>query len=157
LITGAARRVAAGIASALHERGLNVVVDYRSSAREATDLAAKLNPLRADSAHTLSADLCDTGQVAALVKDSVAHFGALNVPVNNASSFYSTPLEHVSLAQFDDLMGRNLKGPLFLSAVAYSCPGRKIRNRPDSCRRWRSHTRSLRLISPCIANHFSMR
>lgn len=126
LITGAARRVGAGIASALHERGLNVVIHYRSSAREATDLAAKLNTLRADSAHTLSADLCDTDEVATLVENAVAHFGALDVLVNNASSFYPTPLEHVSLAQFDDLMGSNLKGPLFLSAAA--APYLKRRN-----------------------------
>jgi pteridine reductase len=118
LITGASRRVGASIATALHQRGLNVVVHYRKSADDAQALAASLNTLRADSACAMNADLSDAQQAHALIEQTVQHFGALDVLVNNASSFYATPLEQVTAAQFDELMGANLKGPLFLSAAA---------------------------------------
>ena len=118
LVTGAARRVGADIATTLHRRGLNVMVHYHRSAHEANALADALNTLRPGSAHTISADLCDTEQMRALAEETVRRFGALDVLVNNASGFYATPLEHVTLAQFDELMGSNLKGPLFLSAAA---------------------------------------
>ena len=118
LITGAARRVGASIATTLHQRGLHVVVHYRHSTHEAHALTDALNSIRPGSAHPISAYLCDTGQTRTLVEQTVARFGALDVLVNNASAFYATPLEQFTSAQFDELMGANLKGPLFLSAAA---------------------------------------
>jgi len=118
LITGAARRVGAAIATALHRRGLQVAVHYRHSAHEANALVATLNAIRPGSAHSIGADLCDSEQARVLIERTVQHFGTLDVLVNNASIFYATPLEQITLAQFDELMGANLKGPLFLSAAA---------------------------------------
>ena len=118
LVTGAARRVGASIATTLHQRGLNVVVHYRNSAHDAAALAASLNAIRTHSAHIISADLCDAEQVQALVAQTVQHFGALDVLVNNASSFYATPIEQITAAQFDELIGANLKGPLLLASAA---------------------------------------
>jgi len=118
LITGAGRRVGAAIASALHAEGANVAIHYRGSAADASGLAGKLNAARPGSALTVQADLHDTGKLGALVTDVVRQTGRLDVLVNNASSFYPTPLATVTEEQWSDLMGTNLKAPLFLAQAA---------------------------------------
>lgn len=118
LITGAARRVGAAIAREAHAAGANVVIHYRRSAADALALAAELNAQRSASAVTLGTDLIDPATPAALVEATLASFGRLDVLVNNASSFYPTPVGSISLAQWDDLMGTNLRTPLFLSQAA---------------------------------------
>lgn len=118
LVTGAARRVGAAIASALHARGLAVVVHYRDSATDATALVDTLNARRAGSALALRADLAQAAQARRLVDEAAARFGGLDVVVNNASSFFPTPIQDVTEEQFDDLIGSNLKGPVFVSAAA---------------------------------------
>lgn len=118
LVTGAARRVGATIARALHARGLAVAVHYRGSDAEALALVDALNAARAGSAHPFRADLARPEQARRLVADVVSQLGALDVLVNNASSFFPTPIETVDEAQFDDLLGSNLKGPVFVSGAA---------------------------------------
>jgi pteridine reductase len=118
LLTGAARRVGAAIAIALHAAGANVVIHYRSSRKEAEALVRNLNRRRADSAVTLAADLLDVDAHPRLIADSVAAFGALDILVNNASTFYATPVGEISAAAWDDLVGSNLRAPLFLSQAA---------------------------------------
>jgi pteridine reductase len=118
LITGAAKRIGACIARTLHENGANIAIHYRGSANDAEQLAAELNNARADSAFTAQADLLDTPRLAGLVDEVLAHTGRLDVLLNNASSFYPTPLDEVTEAHWDDLLGTNLKAPLFLSQAA---------------------------------------
>ena len=118
LITGAARRVGAEIARALHARGLGVAIHYNRSADEAEALAAAQDARRAGSAVALRADLRDAAAARELVDRAGRHFGGLSVLVNNASTFYRTPLAEVTEAQFDDLVGSNLKAPVFTSAAA---------------------------------------
>ncbi len=118
LVTGAARRVGAAIASALHAAGANVVIHYRSSQAEADALAGNLNRIRAGSAITESADLLDVDQHPLLVAAATSRFGALDILVNNASTFSPTPVGEITLAAWDDLIGSNLKAPLFLSQAA---------------------------------------
>jgi pteridine reductase len=118
LITGGARRVGAAIARELHSAGANLAIHFRSSARDAATLAAELNDVRAKSAATIRADLLDTGNLGALVEFTLRHFGALDVLVNNASTFYPTKIGEITPAAWDDLMGTNLKAPLFLSQAA---------------------------------------
>ena len=114
LITGAARRIGAAIATLLHGRGYRVIIHYQNSAADAEKLCAKLNASRADSAHALQASLLDINSVQQLAEASIAHWGQLNALVNNASSFYPTPLPDATNTQWDDLIGSNLKGPFFL-------------------------------------------
>ena len=114
LITGAARRIGAAIATRLHGCGYRVIIHYQNSAAEAEKLCAKFNIMRADSAHTLQANLLDTDSVEQLAKASIAQWGQVNALVNNASSFYPTPLPKATQTQWDELMGSNLKGPFFL-------------------------------------------
>lgn len=118
LVTGAARRVGAAIARALHARGLNVAVHYRESVTDAAALVDALNAQRTRSAHAFRADLGHAEQAHRLIEEVLERFGSLDVLVNNASSFFPTPIQSVTEAQFDDLLGSNLKGPVFLSGAA---------------------------------------
>jgi pteridine reductase len=118
LITGAAKRIGACIARTLHENGANIVIHYRGSADAAEELAEDLNAERAASALTVQADLLDTTRLLALVDEVVGQTGRLDVLLNNASTFYPTPLEEVTEEHWEDLLGTNLKAPLFLSKAA---------------------------------------
>lgn len=118
LVTGAARRVGASIARTLHGAGAGVAIHYRGSAGAAQALAAELNALRDGSAFAVQADLLDCGHLGTMVAEVVARAGRLDVLVNNASSFYPTPLGSVTMAQWEDLVGTNLRAPLFLSQAA---------------------------------------
>ena len=118
LITGGARRVGAAIGRALHGAGANLVIHYRKSANDVAKLAGELNAARANSVVTFQADLLDTAKLPALVEFAVRSFGSLDVLVNNASTFYPTKIGEITPAAWDDLMGTNLKVPMFLSQAA---------------------------------------
>ena len=118
LITGGARRVGAAIAATLHGAGANLVIHYRKSANEAAELTDRLNAARAKSVVTFQADLLDLGKLPDLVEFAVRSFGSLDVLVNNASTFYPTKIGEITPAAWDDLMGSNLKVPMFLSQAA---------------------------------------
>lgn len=118
LITGAARRVGAAIVRTMHGAGANLVLHYRKSASEAAQLADELNSQRPQSLVTIQADLLDTPKLPSLVEFAVRTFGGLDVLVNNASTFYPTPIGEITPAAWDDLMGSNVKVPLFLSQAA---------------------------------------
>jgi pteridine reductase len=118
LVTGAARRIGAELARALHGAGASIVLHYRSSANSAAELASSLNAIRPRSAVTLRADLLETPGIARLAADATAAFGRLDILVNNASSFFPTPLGRIEERHWDDLVGTNLKAPLFLAQAA---------------------------------------
>ena len=118
LITGAARRVGAEIARTLHAAGAGVVLHYRGSDAEAEQLAQALNSIRPDSAIALAADLGESAALGALVEKAVKYFGRLDGLVNNASSFFPTPVGSIDDAAWQALVDSNLKGPLFLSQAA---------------------------------------
>lgn len=118
LVTGGARRVGAATCRRLHGQGANLIIHYRSSEQEAQSLQAELNQLRAGSAALARANLLDIAQLPYLIDETVAHFGKLDALVNNASSFFPTPLGEITENMWNDLMGSNLKAPLFLSQAA---------------------------------------
>lgn len=118
LITGGAKRVGAASARLLHAAGANLMIHYRSSVAEARALQDELNAIRADSVALIQADLHDTGGLPSLVHQTVATFGGLDVLLNNASSFYPTPVGDITERDWTDLMGTNLKAPMFLSQAA---------------------------------------
>jgi len=118
LITGGAKRVGAAICRLLHAEGANLMVHYRSSATEARALQAELNAVRPDSVALVQADLLNMANLPALVHDTVQRFERLDVLVNNASSFYPTTVGEITEESWDDLVGTNLKTPLFLSQAA---------------------------------------
>lgn len=118
LVTGAARRIGAAIATRLHAGGARVVIHYRGSKADAESLADSLNDLRSDSATTLQANLLDTPTFPDLIEDVLDWGGRLDILVNNASSFYPTPVGEITQQEWQDLVGSNLKAPLFLSQAA---------------------------------------
>lgn len=118
LITGGGRRIGAATARELHALGFDIAIHYRRSVKGAAALVEELNGLRPDSAHAFAADLNRVETFPALVADVVARFGGLYGLVNNASSFFPTPLGQIGVAEWDDLVGSNLRAPLFLTQAA---------------------------------------
>lgn len=118
LITGGARRVGAAIARSLHAAGANVMIHHHRSVDAAAALVADLTARRPNSAARCSTDLLDTSKLSSLVDTTREIFGRLDILVNNASTFYPTPMGEISEANWDDLIGSNLKAPLFLSQAA---------------------------------------
>lgn len=118
LITGSARRLGAETARLLHDEGANLALHYRRASGEAQALAGAFNAQRPGSAIALHADLLHAPRLPGLIESVVGRFGRLDGLVNNASSFYPTPLGGITEPQWDDLIGTNLKAPLFLSQAA---------------------------------------
>jgi pteridine reductase len=118
LITGGAKRVGAATCRRLHSAGANIMLHYRVSAGEARLLQAELNHQRKDSVALIQADLLDTAKLPAMVEQTVQSFGRLDALINNASSFFQTPVGEITAAAWEDLIGTNLRAPLFLSQAA---------------------------------------
>jgi pteridine reductase len=118
LVTGAARRIGAAIARRLHAAGANVLLHYRGAEAEAAGLEAELNAARGGSAVKLKADLLAPIAPRALVSAALERFGRLDVLVNNASTFYPTPVGSIEAGHWEELMGSNLRAPLFLAQEA---------------------------------------
>jgi len=118
LITGGAKRIGAETARTLHEAGMNIVIHYRSSQQAANDLCSELNAKRDNSAQAIQADLDDDNIFGRLIGDAVEVWGNLDVLINNASSFFPTPVGSITLTQWNNLINSNLKAPLFLSQAA---------------------------------------
>jgi len=118
LVTGGARRVGAAIARRLHAAGANLVLHYRDSAIDADKLAAELNALRAKSAVTIKAELLAPIAPRALVAAALQGFGRLDLLVNNASSFFANEVGAIEASHFEELIGSNLRAPLFISQEA---------------------------------------
>ena len=114
LITGGAKRIGRQMALNLHEAGHNIVVHYRSSAGAANHLVVEMNSRRTNSALCLQADLLDINAIPSLVAEVIEAFGRLDVLINNASTFYPTPIELLEEEFWNDLLGSNLKAPAFL-------------------------------------------
>lgn len=118
LITGAARRLGEVIARTLHTHGMNLILHYRSSKQEAHKLQQELNAVREDSVILIQADLLHTAKLNSVVQKAEDVWGRLDILINNASSFFPTPIGTVNEDQWNDLIGTNLKAPFFLSQAA---------------------------------------
>lgn len=118
LITGGAKRVGAAICRMLHAGGANLMIHYRTSHEEAKALQSELNLKRPQSVAIIQADLLSLPKLSSLVEETVNHFGRLDVLINNASSYYATEIGEIGQDEWEDLVGSNLKAPLFLSQAA---------------------------------------
>lgn len=118
LITGAAKRIGSAIARTLHQQGIDIILHYHHSQEEADSLAEELNRTRKDSAILVTGDITKSHDCEEIIQASVNWRNQLDILINNASSFYATPLGEINDLAWDDLMGSNLKGPLFLSQAA---------------------------------------
>jgi len=118
LVTGASRRVGAVIARALHAAGYDLALHYRRSADDARALADELERHRRGSTLLLQADLAQLSALPGVIEQLLAHFGRLDALINNASTFYATPLDTATPAQWDELFASNAQAPFFLSQAA---------------------------------------
>jgi pteridine reductase len=118
LITGGAKRVGAAICRRLHAAGANLMLHYRASAGEARLLQAELNHARPDSVSLIQADLLDLNKLPSVVEQTLQAFGRLDALINNASTFFPTPVGEITEAAWADLIGTNLQVPLFLAQAA---------------------------------------
>jgi pteridine reductase len=118
LVTGGARRVGAAIARRLHAAGANLIVHYRDSDADADKLVAELNGIRAKSAQKVKAELLAPIAPRALVSAARDAFGRLDILVNNASSFFPVTLGAIEPSHWEELIGSNLRAPLFIAQEA---------------------------------------
>ena len=118
LITGAARRVGAMIARALHAAGYDLALHYRRSLADVQALCADLESARAGSTLPIRAELAEVDALPGIVEKCISRFGRLDALVNNASTFFPTPIGKVTAAQWDDLFSSNARAPLFLAQAA---------------------------------------
>ena len=115
VVTGSAKRIGAQVIRKLHAEGMNVILHYRASRSAAEEIVRELNLLRPASAVALPFNLSDIKALDKFVQQSMDCWGRLDLLVNNASTFYPTPIENISLEQWQDLVTVNLQAPLFLS------------------------------------------
>ena len=118
LVTGGGKRIGATIVETLHNKGFNVAIHYNSSSDAADQLCAQLNAKKQDSSITIGTDLTDQDTLENLIPSLIEKTKRLDALVNNASTFYPTPIEKITLEDWDNLLGTNLKAPLFLSKYA---------------------------------------
>lgn len=118
LVTGAARRIGRVIARTLHAAGYDIALHHRGSRNEAEQLACELEARREGSTMLLQAELADPAAPDALVRQSVQRFRRLDALVNNASTFYPTPVGATTQAQWDELFASNARAPYFLAQAA---------------------------------------
>nr|WP_294840717.1 pteridine reductase [uncultured Methylotenera sp.] len=120
LITGGAKRVGATMCRELHKQGAKLMIHYNNSMSEARALQAELNLLRANSVAIIQGDLLNLNVLPTLVSETVHQFGRLDVLINNASTYYPTDLGQINEENWQDLIGSNLKAPVFLAQAAAS-------------------------------------
>lgn len=118
LITGGSKRLGAETTRTLHQAGFNVIIHYRMSQQAADDLAAQLNAIRKDSAHIIQGDLNDEASYDLIIEQAHKFWQRLDVLVNNASSFFPTPIGSITIDDWNNLINSNMKAPLFLSQAA---------------------------------------
>lgn len=120
LITGGAKRVGATICRELHAHGANLMIHYNTSKQEAKALQAELTLQRPDSVSIIQGDLLNVAVAHSLVNETINHFGRLDILINNASTYEPTEIGKINEENWHELVGSNLKAPMFLAQAAAS-------------------------------------
>ena len=113
-ITGGAKRIGKEIALNFKELGWNIIIHYNSSKEDAEDLANRINKDNPDSAKTVQGNLDVQKDIEKILNEVDGMFPTIDLLINNASTFYPTPIDEISEDHWEKLIGSNLKGPLFL-------------------------------------------
>ena len=114
-LTGGAKRIGKTTCKHFHNEGFNIIFHYNSSESEANEIKKNLNKIRRDSCFTLQADFDDESSIKKLTQGLSEITDELSVLINNASSFYPTPIEDASMDEWNNLMATNATTPLFLT------------------------------------------
>jgi pteridine reductase len=118
IVTGGAKRIGASICRRLHKANIDLIIHYKNSDKEAKLLQNELNEKRKDSASLIQADLLESKSYSKIINEAIKIYGQLNFLVNNASSYYPTNINQIDESNWNDLIGSNLKAPLFLCKEA---------------------------------------
>ena len=118
IVTGGAKRIGASICRRLHKSNINLIIHYKTSEKEAISLRDELNKQRKNSASLIQADLLDPKSYSKIIKEAIKIYGQLNFLINNASTYYPTKINQIDQLNWDNLIGSNLKAPLFLCKEA---------------------------------------
>ena len=113
-ITGAAKRIGKEIALTFKELGWNIIIHYNSSKSDADNLANQINKDNPNSAKTVQGNLDVKEDIQKIINEVNNSFPSIDLLINNASTFYPTPIDEISEDHWEKLIGSNLKGPLFL-------------------------------------------
>lgn len=114
LITGGSLRIGKAIITELHDNGWRIIIHYRNSQKQAEQLEKRLNKKRAESAVCIGADLSSHEGINSLIQESIGAFKRMDLLVNNASSFYPTPVGNIEINGWNEIIGSNLMAPIFL-------------------------------------------
>ena len=117
LITGGARRIGRGIALALAQAGADVAITFRSSQAEAAETISEIEAL-GRRALAVACDVRSEVSVRAAIAAAVGRLGRLDIVVNNAAVFPSSPIETLSLNEWDDTFATNARGPFLVAREA---------------------------------------
>jgi NAD(P)-dependent dehydrogenase (short-subunit alcohol dehydrogenase family) len=117
LVTGAGRGIGRAIALAFADRGAAIAIHYYQSSESALSVAEEARA-RGARVELIGGDLADPAVPAAVVGEAVARFGRIDVLVNNAGVYITTPLDRVTLEQWDRTLAINLRAPFLLSQAA---------------------------------------
>ncbi|GAA4880843.1 pteridine reductase [Ferrimonas pelagia] len=115
LVTGSAKRLGAAINRELHQQGMRVLIHCRHSTTAAHALMTELNRARPDSAAVITGSLSEPTQIIAIAEQAIAHWGRIDLLINNASAFYPTPIGEIDDSHWHEIVGSNMQGPLLLS------------------------------------------
>lgn len=116
IVTGSSRGIGRGIALALAERGWQVVVNYRSNRAAAEEVQGAVQQA-GGSALLVQADMASLPDLSRLVDETLAHFGRIDLLVNNAGVGPRQRLDMLKVPEesYDEVLSINLKGPFFLT------------------------------------------
>ncbi len=117
LVTGAAKRLGRGVALRLARDGADVLVHYRGSSGDASEVVREIEAL-GRRAVAFPADLRDVAQVRRLFKQAAEAFGWLDILVNNAAVFYPARVESATEEQWDTALDTNLRAQFFCAQTA---------------------------------------
>lgn len=117
LVTGGSRGIGRACAVALAAAGANVVIVYRGSEDAARQAIAAM-PTAQSPVHAISADVSSEKEVEAAVAEAVAHMGGLDLLVNCAGILEERDLTDTTAADFDRVIGVNLRGAFLMGREA---------------------------------------
>lgn len=111
IITGAARGIGRAIALTVAKQGaVPVIVDIDET--HAKEVAEEVQGLGI-SAISLNTDVSMVREIEEMTNQVMHHFGRIDILVNNAAVFETTPIDNVSEKEWDRIMAVNLRGPFF--------------------------------------------
>ena len=109
LVTGASRGIGKAIALEMAKNGADVAICYSSDGEAAEAVCTEIHALGRE-AQAYRCDVSDYQQCSDTVKAAIAHFGRLDVLVNNAGITKDNLLLMMKEEEFDRVIATNLKG-----------------------------------------------